>query len=194
MRAFPVATTLSAILIVSLGSVRAAAPDLGRWFYAATSIDATTAATATSRPDFMGGSTRSSMHCGVSGHAIGNGIWVLAKYDRTHRIGLAAASTDQCSVALFKASPPGVTVPDADLAAYRTGRGAYIGSTYESVLAAYGGSAVKRAGRFTIAYTAEVADESLQHKSVKLPETIKFVIDDNRVTAITIEIDEGGLF
>lgn len=194
MRALPIATTLAAVLIVPLGSVRAAAPDLGRWFYAATSIDATTAATVTSRPDFMGGSTRSSMRCGASGHVIGNGIWVLAKYDRTHRIGLAAASTDQCSVALFKAPPPGVSVPDADLAAYRTGRGVHLGSTYESVLAVYGGSPVKRAGRFTIAYTAEVPDESLQHKSVKLPETIKLVIEDDRVTAIAIEIDESGLF
>jgi hypothetical protein len=194
MRVFPIATTLAAVLIVPLGSARAAAPDLGRWFYAATSIDATTVATATSRPDFMGGKTRSSMPCGVSGHAIGNGIWVLVKYDRTHHIGLAAASTDQCSVALFKASPPGISVPDADLAAYRTGRGVRIGSTYESVVAVYGGSPEKRAGRFTIAYTAEVRDQSLQHKPVKLPETIKFAIDDDRVTAITIEIDEGGLF
>jgi hypothetical protein len=172
---------------------QAASADLGRWFTAASAWDASGSGTNLSKPDFLAGTTMQSMRCAARGIAIGNGIWSLLKYDRKHQIGLAAASTDQCSVSVFKALPPGVTVPDADLTRYGTGRGVRIGSSYADVLAAYGG-ARKHGRHFVAFYTANVADRTLSGKPISDSEEISFVIQDGRVAAITVSIDMSGQF
>lgn len=181
----------------SLAAARAAHPDLGPWFYDATglsesSIDGTTMKS----PDFLPGKSRRSMHCGARGVPIGNGIWQLVQFDRAHGIGLAMASTDQCSVAVFKASAPAVNVSHADLSTFSTGRGIRIGSTYESVLAAYGGKPAKRGAHFVTAYASGVTDTTVgaPHKRVTLPETITLVFDNDRISAITVTVDESGLY
>jgi hypothetical protein len=170
--------------------------DLTAWFYNATALNVEPTAVNLDKPDFFGGSTFSAMHCGQTGVSLANGIWQLVKYDRSAGVALANASTDQCSVALFKASPPGVKVPDGDLSGYHTGRGVAIGSSYQKVLSAYGKSPVRPSSHFVLAYVANVpsASVALPHKSVSLPETIVFVIDDNRVSSIAVSIDESGLF
>jgi hypothetical protein len=152
--------------------------------------------TAMKRPDFLPGTSWKTMHCDGRGVAIGNGIWQLVKFDRTHGIGLAMATTDQCSVALFKASSPGVSVPNADLTGMSTARGIHIGSTYQSVLSTYGGKSAKRGRHFLVAYTSAVPDTTLgsPHKAITLPQTITLVVDNGRVSAITITVDEGGMF
>ena len=43
---------------------------------------------------------------GVTSALIQSGIWELQKYDRVHQFALASATTDQCSIALFRAAPP----------------------------------------------------------------------------------------
>lgn len=111
---------------------------MGQWFSTATAWNVNSNARALSKADFLPGTSMHSMRCGATGKPIGNGIWQLVKYDRRHRTGLAAVSTDQCSIAVFKAPPPGVPLPDADLSDLRTGRGLHIGSPYGDVLSAYG--------------------------------------------------------
>jgi hypothetical protein len=73
------------------------------------------------------------------------------------------ASTDQRSVSVFKLSPPGATVPDTDLSQLSTGLGVRIGSTYEELLAAYGGKPRNRTGRFVIIFAATVHGSSVAH-------------------------------
>ena len=137
-----------------------------------------------------------SMHCGGSGVAIGAGIWELVKYDRAHKIGLAVAGTDQCSVALFKAATPAVSVPNADLSRMGTGRGIRIGSPYAQVVAAYGGKPKSDSGRLIVMYSANVPGTSVAHPTKKIanPETMTFVVEQGRVTAMTVSIDLGGEF
>jgi hypothetical protein len=115
-----------ASMTTTLGANGATGRDLSDWFYTATAAHQSGTAAATTKPDFLPGKTMRSMHCGDAGVAIGGGIWQLVKYDRKHGIGLAVASTDQCSVSVFKASPPGLTVPDGDLSQASTGRGVRI--------------------------------------------------------------------
>ncbi len=138
----------------------------------------------------------SSMHCGRAGVAIGGGIWQLVTYDRVHAIALAVASTDQCSISVFKAPSPGVVVPDADLSGVSTGRGVRIGSTYKELLTTYGGKPKAQTARLVVRYTATVAGTSVAHpeKPVDNPETMTFVIDNGRVSAITVSVDLGGEF
>lgn len=189
------ACTLAAASFAASIAVAAAA-DISQWFFGATALHGSNAvATRTSRPDFLGGTTQAAMHCGADGRGIG-GTWLLAKYDRRHNIGLAVASTDQCSAVVFKAPPPGIVVPDADLSSYRTGRGVHLGMSYPDVLAVYGGKPVERGAHFVVAYLADVPGTtvSLPHRRVKMPQTITLVFDDGRVSSIGIEIEEGGLF
>jgi hypothetical protein len=138
------------------------------------------------------------MACGGNATAapILAGIWQLEKYDRAHQLAMAAASTDQCSVALFAAPPPAVRVPAGDLTQLRTGRGLHIGSTYAQVLAAYGGRPVKHGTRFVAAYDAFVPaeTESLPRKLVQLPEYVTLVLVNERVASITISVDLGSLY
>ncbi|HKU82055.1 MAG TPA: hypothetical protein VJP76_07780 [Candidatus Tumulicola sp.] len=174
----------------------AASPDLDHWFLNATAILRNNAvATQTSKPDYLGGTTQAAMHCGAEGRNIA-GVWELLKYDRRHNIGLAVASTDSCNAALFEAPPPpGISVPDADLTGYRTGRGVHLGMPYDQVRAIYGGKP-QHGNHFVVAYTADVPGTTiaLPHRSVKLPQTITLVFDGGRVSSIAIQIEEGGLF
>ncbi len=183
-------------LIATIGANAADSRDLSSWFYKATAANQSGTAAATITPDFLPGKTMRSMHCGASGVAIGGGIWQLVTYDRKHGIGLAAASTDQCSVAVFKASLPPVTVADGDLSQVSTGRGVRIGSTYKELLAAYGGKPKPQAARFVVMYAATVPATSVAHpnKRVDDPESLTFVIEQGRVSAITVSVDLGGEF
>ncbi|MBV8081600.1 MAG: hypothetical protein JO347_10050 [Candidatus Eremiobacteraeota bacterium] len=174
----------------------ARASSLDGWFVTATQFNALTSASAAARPDFLGGtSLRRQCQFSYNGNLpkLQNGIWQLVRYDRTHQIGLAMATTDQNSCAIFKAHPPSASAPDADLSNYATGTGLKIGSPYSKVLAAYGGQA-KHGHRFTTAYIADVANVTAMGKPVKLPETITIVIDDGVVSAITISVDEAGMY
>ena len=185
-----------ASLTATIGANGATGHDLSDWFYTATAAHQSGTAAATIKPDFLPGKAMHSMHCGDAGVAIGGGIWQLVKYDRKHGIGLAVASTDQCSVSVFKASPPGLTVPDTDLSQLSTGRGVRIGSTYEELLATYGGKPTNRTGRFVIMYAATVPGTSVAHpnKRVDNPESMTFVIVHDRVAAMTVSVDLGGEF
>lgn len=187
---------VAASLLATLGSTVTAGHDLSDWFFSATAAQESGTASATIAPDFLPGKSMSSMHCGGTGVAIGGGIWQLVKFDKTHDIGLAVASTDQCSVSVFKAAPPDATVPDADLSAMSTGRGLHVGSTYGDVLAAYGGKRITQSGRFVVTYASSVAGTGIAHpnKKVENPETITLVIDNDRVSAITVFFDLSGEF
>lgn len=192
MRCSPALFAL-ATMLATAGAAGASGQDLSAWFFGATSVHQSGKAVTTT-PDFLPGKSMTSMHCGRAGVAIGGGIWQLVQYDRRNHIGLAAASTDQCSIAIFKASPPGVSVPDADLSQTGTGRGIRIGSAYSDVLAAYGGKRVNRSGRFVVTYAADVPGTSITHPKAKIkdPETIIFVIENGRVSAMTVSVDLGG--
>jgi hypothetical protein len=191
---FPVTSLLIAVLFAPAVGSAAASPDLSQWFFTASAAESSGSAAGTIKPDFLGGTSMHAMHCGASGVRIGAGVWQLVKYDRKHRIGLATASTDECSVAIFEAPPPGVSVPDADLSRYGTGRGVRIGSTYQEVIAAYGGSPIKHGSRFVVRYAASIPDTtvSLPHKPITDDEILTIVVDDNRVTAITASITLSG--
>lgn len=192
----PVLTCALLAATAGLPAAAAAAPDLTHWFFHATALyGSSTTSTQMHAADYLGGTTQAAMHCGAAGKNVA-GVWELLKYDRRHGIALAVASTDQCSAALFKAPPPGVSVPDADLSGYRTGRGVRIGMSYRDVLAIYGGTPTKSGKHFVVAYTADVAGTtvSLPHRTVKLPQTITLVFDDGRVSSIAVIIEEGGLF
>jgi hypothetical protein len=99
-------------------------------------------------------------------------------------------------VSVFKASPPGLTVPDTDLSQLSTGRGVRIGSTYEELLATYGGKPRNRTGRFVIICAATVPGTSVSHpnKRVDKPESMTFVVENGRVAAMTVSVDLGGEF
>jgi hypothetical protein len=162
-----------------------------RWSYADAS---TTSVAHLFKPDFLPGTTLHSMRCGEQGAAYA-GVWEIVRYDRKHRIALAEASTDQCSVALFTAPPPpGVAMPDTNLTAYRTGRGIHIGSTYPEVISAYGGTPPSRPQHFLLSYDADVRSSSIfdPRKTVALPEVVTFVIDSDRVSGIIVSIDMSG--
>jgi hypothetical protein len=118
-------------------------------------------------------------------------VWQLLRYDRAHHIAFAAATTDQCSVALFRAPAPPVTVPNADLSGYSTRLGLRIGSSYESVRSTYGGGPQKSGSRFVVAYTSRVPGEtvSMPKKKVGLPQEVTIVVDAGRVSAISIYTD-----
>ena len=187
------------ILAIVLGPARATV-DLGKWFTRATAYQSSGSATGTAmaKADFLGGTSYESVcHIGAlktnAQPIIFNNFWQLMRYDRKHHIALAAGSTDQCSGALFVAPPPGVDVPDQDLSAYATGRGLHLGSTYETVRSLYGGTA-KSGSHFVVEYAASSWALSITKKRVELPEIITIVVDNDRVSAITVYIDTGAMY
>jgi hypothetical protein len=187
------ATTL---LAFASAQAHAAAENIDRWFLNATQYDQNVTGAQIAKPDFLGGTTmRTQCRWDNSGKApaLQNGIWQLVKYDRAHHIGLAVATTDQCSSSVFKAPTPPVNAADGDLTNYGTGRGLKIGSPYAQVLSLYG-PPVKHGQHFVAAYTANVPDTDVRGKPIKLPEVITIVVDNGTVSAITIYVDEGGLF
>ncbi|HTU81193.1 MAG TPA: hypothetical protein VMF61_03635 [Candidatus Acidoferrales bacterium] len=161
------------------------------WFMRATSYNTVASATKMSKPEVLPGKP-AGMNCLWEDHRPQlAGVWELKRYDRTHRIALAVATTDQCSVALFRAPAPPVSVPDADLSGYTTRLGLHIGSSYASVRSTYGGGPEKSASHFAVAYASNASGEtiSLPPKKVALPQTVTIVVDDGRVSAISIYTD-----
>lgn len=189
-------TLMLALWAMAVATPVAAQPDQTAWFMRATGYHAATASRALRAPDFLPGTSLKTMACGLTGLPILNGIWVLAKYDRRHGIALAAASTDQCSVAVFAASPPSVHLPNADLSGYRTGRGLHIGSTYADVLRIYGSPVARYSRHFIAAYSASIpaTTDTLPRQRVLLPELITLVITNGRVASMTLSVDMGGLY
>jgi len=180
---------------IALTSAHASTSSLDQWFESATQFDTNGTGAAIAKPDFLGTSMRTNCHWDttVKLPPLHGGLWQLQKYDRTHHIALAVATTDQCTGALFRASTPPVTVPDADLSNYATARGLKIGSPYSKVHSTYGGPAMT--GRnFVARYTANVPDTTAAGKPAKDPQVITIVVDDGHVSAITIYIDLGGLY
>jgi hypothetical protein len=145
------------------------------------------------RPDFLLANSLNSMFC--AGGSEKHPLFVhfpyqLVKYDPKHHIGLATTPhTDECSAALFEAPTPAMTVPNADLSRYATGRGLHIGSAYEDVLSVYG-PPVKHGRHFVTSYSAQVVQHSFTHprKQIMDPEQITLVIDNGRVSSILISI------
>jgi hypothetical protein len=175
--------------------VSAAGPNLDAWFLNATSFNTPGTSQHISKPDFLGSSDWQSCAGGHFEANVSNfyGVWSLLKYDPAHHIALARGVTDQCSLALFKASPPAVKVADADLSQYSTVRGLRIGSPYSKVLALYG-PPVKRGRRFVTSYSASVPAIAMDHKHVDLDERITLVVENGYVSSISVYIDEAGLF
>lgn len=169
---------------------------LTAWFMRATAYNTAGVATKMSRPELLPGKPRG-MTCryeeGRPGFAA---VWQLLRYDRTHHIAFAAATTDQCSVALFRAPAPPVTVPDADLSGYSTRLGLRVGSTYESVRSIYGGGPQKSASHFAVAYTSSVPGEAVARpqKKIGLPQVVTIVVGGGRVSGISIYTDLAGEF
>ncbi|HEY1656609.1 MAG TPA: hypothetical protein VGF86_16010 [Candidatus Tumulicola sp.] len=176
----------------------AAAPDaLTAWFMRATAYNTEGAATKMSRPELLPGTPKSMTCHSEDGRPGLAGVWQLLAYDRVHHIAFATATTDQCSVALFRAPAPTVTVPNADLSGYATRLGLHVGSTYQSVRSTYGGGPEKSgASRFVVAYTSSVPDQTvaLPHKKISLPQTVTIVVEAGRVSSISIYTDMSGEF
>jgi hypothetical protein len=186
---------LAATYVLGGAAARADSTTLMQWFLHATAAQSSGTAQTLSKPDFLPGTSQRSMACRYVEGGPAMGTSQLQKYDRTHRIGMAAATTDACAVSVFRASKPSVSVPDADLSKFATGRGLHVGSTYQQVLSTYGGKAMHGA-HFVARYAATVPGETVSEppKHIDLPETITLVIDDGHVSAITIDIDLGGEF
>ncbi|MEO6990330.1 MAG: hypothetical protein ABI346_03760 [Candidatus Baltobacteraceae bacterium] len=193
----------SALTLFAFGyaSASAAAVDLTPWFTRATAYHAGGTATKLAAADFLGGRSLETMcriahwRPGTKHPSFVSGLWALASYDRRHGIALAVSTTDQCSVALFEAPPPALGAPDADLSRYSTGRGLRIGSSYAKVRALYGGPPAGGT-RFVRIYSALVPGftASIPRKRIFLPEIMTLVIGHDRVTSITIYVDESGEF
>jgi hypothetical protein len=168
--------------------------DLDRWILQATSFNNPGTPKHTSKPDFLGSSDWRSCAGDHFSEPAPNfyGVWSLLKYDRTHHIAFARGLTDQCSLALFQASPPGTKVAEADLSRYSTVRGLHIGSPYAQVLALYG-PPVKRGNRFVTSYAASVPAIAVNGTHVDLDERITLVIKNGLVSSIAVYIEESGL-
>jgi len=194
MRRSLVCAPLIVSFAIALNPARATTANLSRWFLQATAYDAPGTFTKIARPDFMPGDSLESMsrNGGSEFHPLFVYFpWQLVKYDREHHIAIATTPhTDNVGVALFKASTPAVAVPDADLSHYSTNRGLHIGSTFENVRSAYGGPPAKKVRHFVASYSAEVRSVTQDEppKTVNLLEHITYVIDDDRVSSITISI------
>jgi hypothetical protein len=198
---------ISGILVVStfglaLGSAQAKTVDMLDWFLHATAFTTKVMPKAIAAPDFLGGKTTG---VALRGQALCKfkfdwsatrpaGGWLLVRYDRRHHIGLAILHDDSDGCALFKASAPALSVPDADLSQSSTSRGLQIGSPYSQVLSIYGPPA-KRGRHFVATYAAMVPVREIyktaRHPDAKLPERITLVIDDGYVSSILIDISEG---
>lgn len=168
--------------------------DLTTWFMRATAYNTQSHTIAMAKPELLPGKPRT-MDCRYEEHLPDfNGVWQLLRYDRVHHIAFAAATTDQCSVALFRASAPAIAVPAADLSGYSTRLGVHVGSTYDSVRTNYGGGPRKSASHFVVTYSSNAPGESATHKKVSLPQVVTVVVDDQRVSAISIYTDLAGEF
>ena len=195
MRNFMARIFVVGVLAGTFGFASAAPANLDQWFRTATQFDSSGNAAPIAKPDFLGGSRQKNCRWLYNEKLPGlhGGLWQFQRYDRKHHIGLAVATTDQCSSALFTAATPSVSVPDADLSNYRTMRGLKIGSPYSQVLSMYGPPKM-RGGHFVARYTADIPDVTVSGKPTKDPEVITIVIDDGHISAITVYIDLGGLF
>jgi hypothetical protein len=190
------------VLGLVLGPARAATPDLTSWFLKATAYNEAATYASMAKPDFLGGTTWHTMPCpswnGKGPHPIMFAeFWQMVKYDPVHRIALAGATTDQCSSALFIASKPPFTVPSADLSQYGTGRRLRIGSTVADVVATYGKTATAACARHCVlGYKATTSGNAVTtgHPLVQLPELVTVVVDQGRVSAISMTVNLGGLF
>ena len=192
---FP-ASLATAALAFAPHPVPGASDALTAWFMRATAYNTELRTTKMAKPDELPG-TPKGMTCRYEeGRPNFAGVWQLLRYDRTHHIAFAAATTDQCSVALFRAAAPPASVPDADLSSYSTRLGLRVGSTYETVRATYGGGPQKSASHFVVAYSGNASGEtvSLPKKKIDLPQTVTIVVDHQRVSAITIYTDLAGEF
>lgn len=190
--------SMSLAVAAAFASHRAAgAPDtLTAWFMYATAYNTEGTTIKMLKPELLPGKPRSMMCRYEEGRPGFAGVWQLLSYDRAHHIAFAAATTDQCSVALFRAPAPPVTVPNADLSAYSTGLGLHIGSTYDSVRSTYGGGPRKNATHFVVGYSSSAPGETvgLPKKKVALPQTVTIVVDGQHVSAISIYTDLAGEF
>jgi len=193
-RVFGVA--LAAAFGLATQPVAAGSDALTAWFMRATAYNTEGKTITMSKPEQLPGKPHS-MNChyeeGRPGFA---GVWQLIRYDRTHHIAFATATTDQCSVALFRAPAPPVSVPDSDLSGYSTRLGVRVGTSYESLRAIYGGGPEKSASHFVVAYSSNVPGEtvSLPKKKIDLPQVVTIVVDSQRVSAISIYTDMAGEF
>lgn len=170
--------------------------DLTTWFMHATAYNTQSRAIAMAKPELLPGRPRS-MDCRYEEHLPDfNGVWQLLRYDRVHHIAFAAATTDQCSIALFRAASPSVAVPDADLSGYSTPLGVRVGSSYDSLRSIYGGGPRTSASHFVVQYRCSVPGltATVPRKKVALPETVTIVVDGQRVSSISIYIDRAGEF
>jgi hypothetical protein len=166
------------------------------WFLSATMFRDPGTLQRVAKPDFFGSADWQRCAGGrvkANSPVFFDGLWSLLSYDAKHHIALARATTDQCSIALFKAPPPPKRAADADLTDFGTASGLRIGSSYAKVLAIYG-PPVKRGQRFVTSYSGSIHAIAFNQKHVELPERITLVIVDERVASISIDIDESGLF
>jgi hypothetical protein len=180
---------------------RAAQPDLSSWFARATGYGKSITAATLAAPDFLGGTTLDAQEHALYVHPdrrqpVWMGMWQLLAYDRTHHIGLARATTDQSSIAVFTATSPRVEVKDRDLSTFSTGKGIHVGSRYSAVVKAYGKPAVPYSHHFIAAYDSKVPQTTMTipHKKAMLPLTLMFTIDNDRVTSALSTVGLGGLF
>jgi hypothetical protein len=135
------------------------------------------------------------MTCRYEEHLPGfNCVWQLLRYDRVHHIAFAAATTDQCSIALFRAPTPAVRVPDVDLSEYSTRLGVRIGSTYDGVRSIYGGGPHNGASHFVVRYSSSLPGltATVPRKHVALPQIVTILIDGQRVSSISIYTNRTG--
>lgn len=190
------------LLSIVATAARPATPDLTSWFLKATSFNTAPTYLPMAKPDFLGGIAWDKMPCpGWNGKGpeprIFAGFWQMVKYDPVHHIALAGATTDQCSSALFVASKPPIAVPSADLSQYSTARHLRIGSSVAELRAAYGKATTSAcARRCVLGYTATTYGHAVTtgHPLVPLPERVTVVVEDGHVSAISINVQLGGLF
>ena len=190
-------STIAATLVLFAAAAFAAPSGLDQWFSRATSFDKPGPIQHIATPDYMCGKTFATMCTGGFRDEVPPmlSFWQLLKYDRAHQIGLAMSNTDQRGFSLFKAPAPiGVSAPDADLSQLGTGRGLRIGSPYSQVLALYG-PPVKHGQHFTTSYSADDEvyykgkPQYFQGKLERQSELIVLVIDNGRVSSITINVE-----
>jgi hypothetical protein len=188
--------SLAVVCAFASHALAAQSDALTAWFMRATAYNTESAAIKMSRPEQLPGKPPEMTCRYEDGRPQLAAVWQLLRYDRTHHIAFAAATTDQCSVALFRAPAPPVTVPDADLSGYATRLGVRIGSTYESVRTTYSGGPQKSASHFVVAYTSTVPGETmaLPKKKIGLPQMVTIVVDAGHVSAISIYTNLAGEF
>ncbi|HEX3672387.1 MAG TPA: hypothetical protein VHT92_11850 [Candidatus Cybelea sp.] len=187
---------LVAVCAFATRPVAAGSDALTSWFTQATAYHTGGNAFKMSKPEQLPGKP-ASMNChDEEGRPNFAGVWQLLKYDRIHHIAFATATTDQCSVALFRAPAPAVSVPDADLSAYSTRLGVRIGTSYATVRSIYGAGPEKSARHFVVIYSSNVPGETvaLPKKKVDLPQDVTIVVDSQRVSAISIYTDMAPEF